>query len=357
MSEKLFDEAAFIASAKADEKARAFFQANEATEACIEMFLKSYATHKKRIIEKGNILTSSINLYKKKPVELAWMAYKLIYRRKIFIKQCLWRAKKIDLPEVDISFVFHHWGENPLHCPFIDPPTQTELELMKRFLTREDFAVWDVDDTVHGQEYDAYRNPPQDEEPDLWDAYPKWYAYCDEHLDELDWRDLPDLKGEKEALYLKAGKKKKTAPVTTSVPPARKKKIDYEEEEQMVLALAEHLGDEFTAQYLKDRQYVHSNEITIDVRNAIHYLQTPHGELIPMPADNDWFSAVKRSAEMHQARKAAELLDDIHEQYLYSKANDLLEPVDDYLEDVVEMFRENILAGRKKLGEPENFNY
>ena len=50
-----------------------------------------------------------------------------IQQKKLFIKQCLWRAEKIELPDIKISYDFQYWEQNIKNCPFLEPVTEGVL--------------------------------------------------------------------------------------------------------------------------------------------------------------------------------------------------------------------------------------
>ena len=359
MEEKLFDKQAFIQAMSTNPRANDFFTRFEANKEGISTFLNYYADHKKKVAERGNKLSPEIQYWKDQAKEMAWLAYKIICRRKIFIAQCLWRAYELKIPEVGISYEFWVWGENPLHCSFIEPATSQELELMKSFLLRKDFRKWDLNQHNHGQQYDEYVETEEERKQGEPGEYPLWYTYCDEHLDEPDWRALPNLKGEKEQFYMEAVPQSTPAHQGVTQPPTEEKQsMSWYDQEQYAIKLAEEMGDQKTAQYMKDRIYTRKGQTGPDVDAPQRYLEVHQEEMIAIPADAHWATGLNRSAEMHQARKAAEMLDEVHEEYIYRRANNILPPKKTaYMQLITSHFQEDILQGRKHLGEPEDFNY
>ena len=63
---------------------------------------------------------------------------KEILQKKLFDMQCLWRAEKIIIPEINVSSDFRYWEANIFNCPFIEPVTENEIEIILKHLTKEE---------------------------------------------------------------------------------------------------------------------------------------------------------------------------------------------------------------------------
>ena len=60
-------------------------------------------------------------------VEAATKHLKVIQQKKLFDKQCLWRAEKIKIDGLQLCCEFLLWENNILNCPFIDPVSEEDL--------------------------------------------------------------------------------------------------------------------------------------------------------------------------------------------------------------------------------------
>ena len=60
-------------------------------------------------------------------VEPATNHLNVIQHKKLFDKQCLWRAEKIKIDGLQLCCEFLQWENNILNCPFIDPVSEEDL--------------------------------------------------------------------------------------------------------------------------------------------------------------------------------------------------------------------------------------
>lgn len=229
---------------------------------------------------------------------------------------------------------------------------------MQAFLSQPEFRQWDLEYHDDWQDYDKYlTTPAEDVKP--WDRYPSWYAFCDEHGADPDWRSFPNIRGPKEQAYLEVGleaSRKRMAAKRSKK--ESKKYMDYGNRYLMAAELADSLGDTSTAQYLRDRHKVYEGQLYPDVDVASMYFETFHAEKFPVRAHKNWGEGLNMAAEQFFARRAAEALEDTHEEYVYRKANDLLEKEDfKHMQIIGGRYLAYILEGRKLNGEPEDLNF
>lgn len=146
--------------------------------------------------------------------------YYIILQKKLFNLQLLWRAGKIDIPEIQISFDFMVWNDYLLSCPFIEPVTANEISVMKRFLMDDNFSD-EVGFLIGWQDYDALT---QKNEEDDYDYMPPWYEFYDQQMGTGSLLLLPNLRGEKEKeyqeIYWKWKHKQPPDPIIPVEPPA-----------------------------------------------------------------------------------------------------------------------------------------
>jgi len=183
----------------------------------IREFCWEYAKQKTDLINSAKLYSDPF--VDRKEYWLNWYTeniFKLILQKKLFNMQLLWRAEKIDIPEIDIAFDFHLWENNILICPFLEAVTAGELKVMKDFLMNDNFS--DELGFLGGwQDYDILMQ--KSEEDDL-EYMPPWYEYYDEKMGTGALLSLPDIRGEKEEEYQQVYRKWKQKQPPDPVVPA-----------------------------------------------------------------------------------------------------------------------------------------
>jgi hypothetical protein len=208
------------------------------------------------------------------------------------------------------------------------------------------------------QDYEDYVIEP-DEDINLKMDYPHWFAHCDAHGTDPEWRSLPDIRGLKEQAYMKAARDSRTAHKVAETPKKEtKKSLHYNDKDLMAAELADLLGDTTTAQYIRDKYDARKGQLYPDVDVALMYFEAFHTEVIPVQAHENWGEGLNLAADQFFARRAAAVLEETHEEYLYRKANDLLEEEEhNFYRRISDRYREIILKGRMKKGEPGDLNF
>ena len=137
-----------------------------------------------------------------------------------------------------------------------------------------------------------------------------------------------------------------------------KKSLHYNDRELMAAELADLLGDTTTAQYIRDKYDARKGQLYPDIDVALMYFEAFHTEEFPVQAHENWGESLVMAADQFFARRAAAVLEETHEEYLYRKTNNLLEKEkDNYLGGIADRYREVILKGRMKKGEPRDLNF
>lgn len=358
MNKPPFDPEVFVREMLKDEHAIAFFKNFDVESDHIKKFLTAYSKHKARVIEEGDGFTRHIHQMGEEHKKMAWNAYGAILNRKLFILQCRWRAEQVVLKDIAVSYDFWYWGRDPYICPFIDEVTAEELELMKGFLLQPAFSRRDLERVDNWQAYDEYVASPE-ESTNSWNEYPKWFDYCDAHGSDPDWRSLPDIRGQKERAYLYGDRDARTTPEAADTSEKETKKdLHYNDKELMAAELADLLGDMTTAQYIRDKYDARRGQLYPDVDIALMHFEAYHTEKFPVQANDNWGVGLNLATDQFFARRAAEVLEETHEEYIYRKANDLLKKDErNFFGRITAQYREIILEARKEKGEPADFNF
>ena len=79
-----------------------------------------------------------------------------IQQKKLFDKQCQWRAETFTHPAIETTSDFNYWEKNILNCPFIDPITEEDVALYIEFL--QEYLGEDLTFLGRWQDYNSYNS-------------------------------------------------------------------------------------------------------------------------------------------------------------------------------------------------------
>jgi len=273
--------------------------------------------------------------------ELIWV----IQQKKLFDTQCLWRAGKLEIPEVLICRDFDYWSENIKNCPFIDPITQQEVELLQQFIQSPDyeegFLEWN-----DWQNYDTFKEEYLGDGNLL--SMPEWYYFYNIQRGTEALLLLPDTKNELEEEYIDIGIESltpeerdklfdnaydddeidTTMEATEDDPlPERKKHSNEEYDSRPYLFYGDEEIDKFIAQFenaeMKEIHQIKNNLYTkkdIDVWDLIELKDTMHflkyaGENYPMQPYYCWRKGIIKLYNQFKNDKISEALPMVFEEY------------------------------------------
>ena len=252
----------FIREIKKNPDAQKYFEQYKPDS--VNQFINNFASAKARFVYHSEYYFKEIH---KSPElryrELTDNCLNFILQKKLFNLQLLWLAEKITFPEVRIFWDFSYWHHNIRNCPFLEPITQNEIDIMKEFLRSDDC---DLADNEGGYEPHFFFNDfmNQDEDGDF-DCMPDFFEFYDIRMGTGSLLSLPDIRGKKEDHYhiLSANKRNKEREEEIAKNPLPPYVPDppslYSDDEQMALFAEQfedpifnlyfkHLGDEARAQ-------------------------------------------------------------------------------------------------------------
>jgi hypothetical protein len=287
----------------------------------------------------------------------------LILQKKLFNMQLRWRAGRLVIDEIDITYDFQFWEKHITSCTFIPTITIGELELMKEYLLR-----FDEDDEVgeHFMECQDYDSITQKNEYDDMDKLPDWYDFYDSRMGTRMLLLLPNLKGAKEEFYFDISRRPFVAanPSVNSPGPLPylygfgADIFDFSkhfEKDKYFSALFKY----YKYYEEKDRRRPNSD----DLKETVQYLLTADRPIY-MKSHLTWDKALMAAAKEYRNTKIVEALDFAFEEYLMMKDLGLYkdkspeEVTKEYDKNlIVQLFREKILEGRVQNDEPKDFNY
>lgn len=300
----------------------------------------------------------------------AKMALHAILQKKLFNVQLKWRAGQLkfdsnpadlNTPGLDVCMDFYFWQNHIASCPFIEPVTEFEKEIMKEYLLTEVNGDLDVfDPYVQWQDY--YLVTDRDEDG-FFEDMPDWYEFYDLRTGTGSLLILPDLKGEKESFYYRLARAEQVSG-----------NASYEEEYdkpglfgygQDIIDFARKFEtDKYVRQLFRgyEARYRRTNRLVTpeDIEYAIDELASADRK-VTFPAHLNWDEAIVYAAGKYRNTKTAEFLDAVYEEYLMRIELGMAatEPYAKLVEEYSKFgpAKKIILEARVKNGEPADFNY
>ncbi len=307
-----------------------------------------------------------------------------IQQKKLFDKQCLWRAEQFKHPAIETTQDFFYWECNVLNCPFLDPVTQEDVDLYISFL--ETYFGENLSFLGSWQDYDSYNsdrptiikmmNKPVEEndaeeedaeEEDTADELmPPWYQFYDTHRGGGSLLLLPDVRKPKELAYANAAiieeqkeyEKKPAAPVDP------RPSLNLHEDGMLL---------DFIEEYEKDSKEVldayHINEDPDqDDEGLEEALEDAWFKLSdckePFPIARgitDWREALIMTAEQWEHKSIIKLLPIVYDEYIFRRQCGIEHPYDKQqaqtYREMADNYKARILRGRQLKGEPMDFNF
>ena len=335
----------------------------------IDSFIKSYASKKTHLVQCYEFYLqtylekeSSDLSYQKKSEDLL-MA---ILQKKLFNMQLLWRSGDLNIDGIEICYDFQFWEKHIASCPFIDPITENEVEMIKDFLLLDsEVDQIDIYCGVSWQDYDG--NMTRDEQGSLKNM-PEWYDFYDLIMGTGTLLHLPNYKGAREEFYMSLTREENRK----NNPP----KNEYNPDPKpMIIGYGRDITD--------FAQYFESDKYFIELFKYYSFYQEmgnrdPNGEDISeaieilFNADRpihfqshlNWDKAILEAVRRYSNTRIVEAIDFVFEQYnlmkdlrisTYENEETIRE---EYEKDIiVGIYRDAILKGRVLNGEPADFNY
>lgn len=325
-------------------------------------FLKHYIDRKYMWFKYGDFHIEQSEKLRSKWLTSATEALALIMQKKVFDMQCLWRAGKLEIEGVDITFDFELWSNMILDFPYADI-AEDDVEMMKEFLRSDNGEHEHIDENFYDwQNYDELIRGIEEY------GLPDWYEFHNEREGSGQFAFLEDIRSEKEEFYrriffnqqekerIEAGK-----PAHTFVHDDRPVMDYYELDVQREFVAK--FEDRETRKYFEAYSENYGNSETDEGERAeddFAFLME-WDEKIPVEAADDFRVALRRAVVRFKAEKTLEALPDAWSQYRFNRQMGLssysTEEAKHRQEDVRNSIANQILDGRVINGEPRDFNY
>lgn len=311
------------------------------TESSADNFLEYYASEKATFLERGKFLRdrqlSNEAHFRNRAEKFYWQ----IAQKKLFNLQCQWRAGQIDLP-VEVSIEFHYWEKNIKACPFNDPVTSEDLEVMLKFLKKPHsdteeylFEEW--------QDYDGYKS-----QGEFGAEYPDWYEFYDNHMG-THLLSLPNIRGAEEERYLDAWRAEKFKDYKE---PPKPEKPDIFYDSETTLAFIKAVEPYKILDFYRMYDAYRNEANTFSDLHEIWDILSREEEEVVVPQGR-FPEVLYETLHQLQAKKMERLLPMVMQENEERKAMGISYPVKGKVEDddLVKMLREGIKRGKQLLGE------
>lgn len=333
-----------------------------------ESFAETYKWKKANWIEYGDMYLRHEEERLFKYQNIAEQCLWQIQQKKLFNLQCEWRADKIKIPEIEMTWDFKIWENNIKNCSFIDPISEEEVELYKQYIICEDFEKELLDMMRDWQDYDEYKENQEDDDDDE-NIMPEWYQFYDSRRGTGTLISLPDIRGEKEEFYrdihFKHERQKQQEEIERQKREGTYKEHTYDKRPYMG-AYGEYL-DEFVNLFEdeKIKRFYRAYELMgsdldedDELQEAITSLLEAN-EKIEIEGWYDWREAIIKTARKYERKQIYNFMDGAYNEYLQRRAMGISyeKPKEQHNESLSEMIRTQIFHGRKLNGEPEDFNF
>ncbi|GHT23890.1 hypothetical protein FACS189430_07890 [Bacteroidia bacterium] len=331
----------------------------------VASFIQGYVRKKISIVQQYDFFERKYQ--EKETNELVYIKYakktlEAIQQKKLFNAQLLWRANQLKIDGIDISWEFKEWENHVFECPFIKPVQNHEIELMKEYLTNSyaDDCYDVLVDYVPWQDYDEMTE--KNEEGDM-DNMNEWYEFYDGRMGTGTLLILPNLKGQKEEFYLSLCRNRST----TDTEPAPVAEVKHH-----LMAFGQDIVD-FAAMYETDKYMVklfkgyevdwRENDKTPEpenIRYAVEVLLSADRS-IHLSGHLNWDEGIMYATKKYKGTKTAEALDMVYEDYkMRLELGFSNQPEQKYkfdMSDIISGIKKQILKGRMRNGESEDFDY
>ncbi|MFM1745000.1 MAG: hypothetical protein RLZZ630_937 [Bacteroidota bacterium] len=346
---------------------REFF--NQFNPSSVEGFIRHYSKRKALYMVRGEeflrVEDSQSFRYKLIAEQGLWS----IQQKKLFNLQCQWRAEQIQLKGIEHSTQFMLLSTHIQHCTLISPVTKDEVEMYRNYLCSEQAEL-----VVHydnWQDYEGFKAEYQSDripgvDAEVEEQVPAWYRYYDEKAGSAHFMDLPDIRGEKENRYRSIHRQRQLEKLKEDNP---SKKLDdrpylsiYDTE--LLESFVKRFEDRQTLRYCKAvERFQKKMDANLEVDAAIEILKTA-AKAIPVSAHSDWRQALVQSAQRFELEQVSDLMPLVFEEYQFHLDNGinftqryLDRKREEYVSQLCEKARQQILEGRRILNEPENFRF
>ena len=324
-----------------------------------------------------------------------------IQQRKLFEKQCEWRAEQFTHPTLEVVDDFKYWEYNVLNCPFIDPITPEDVELYIEFMNTyfgenlaflahwQDYDTYctdritvvgqmhkaeedEEDDNEENNEEDFYdEEEDDDDEKEIGKLMPPWYLFWDERRGAGNYRMLTDVRKPKELVYIRLAHEEehKIALEKQKVnPPDTRKYFNLFKKEDLISFIQQYENPTERDEILKAYEVNQRIWWDEEEENAMYWVKEAWDDLgdcwekFPIaPNITDWKEALIQTAKNWQHQKLIRLIPIAYDEYLFRMETGIEQPYNreqaEHYRGFADRSKASILRGRELMGEPRDLDF
>jgi hypothetical protein len=328
----------------------------------VNSFLDNYLNQKLSWVKYGDMYAKMKEEEELQFENEAYQYLEMIQQKKLFNLQCEWRAEKVELEDIVLTYDLFAWGDDILNCTLIEPINEDDIAFCQHYLYTGNLYDEDAEIDPDWQDYDSIKEGYQTDNREGY--YPAWYEFCDEQKGTGVYLLMPDIRGEKEAfyrgLYFDERDAKEQVAEELARQPAINNKPSLSTYDDKVM---EYLIHKFESKQLQQQykacKWGISDSYEEERMQVLFKLLSKAEEPVPIEANSNWLEALELAVAKYKRKKVAEALPGVWEQYMMNVEMGIAFHVDrasihKQLRDIV---GKQILTGRRLNGEPEDFNF
>lgn len=335
----------------------------------VKQFIKDYAREKGSWLRFGEMYIrkelNSANDFR----ERAWQGLWEIQQKKLFNLQCLWRAEKIVLPDVESIYDFMYWQDVIKTCPFLDPISEEEVDLYKLYLKSNNARI-ENSKWISWQNYDSFKQDYLGDNDES--ILPDWYEFYDNRMGTGSLFLLPDIRGIKERKYLIKGRdyekevrKEIYSALTLPVVPGDPRPLIDNSDLNLDSFIKEFEKDKLLLEYhrLYKNEHFKEDSYDVDVIEIVYKLDEIE-EILPIKTHWNWKEAIEQVWNDFPIFMTHESMDSVYEDYLFRLNSGIPFEMNEYeLREIqkggatTKLLKQMVLEGRRLKDEPMDFNF
>ena len=329
----------------------------------VEGFISYYATQKVNWFRYSNVHANWEKRKSEKWYEIARGLIASIQRNKVLHLIARWGNYEIKVPEAKSFYDFEKWIYNPFICPYIEPVQMHEIETTQRFIhTLGDERVTYLE-LSHASVHTLLILGDPDHTPDCYD-YPLFFRYLDREygLEHLKAKAPERMRKEQDYVWGYRNHLKQQQPPAKPVASDEKLRLNHWERPVMDKFIAACETPKFKRMYKMKRWWDNRNDFGELAERELDDLSGSPSHL-PIESNDDWREAIVNTAEQYDRQQVLECLPLAYKEYVERLKQE--KPFTDWAKEDkyprseawYEKYLTELLAGRKLMNEPEDFNF
>ncbi|MBS4028993.1 MAG: hypothetical protein KGZ58_10180, partial [Ignavibacteriales bacterium] len=267
--------------------------------------------------------------------------------------------------EIETTVDFVYWESDIENCPFLEPITEEEIELYISYVLSNDFQE-ELHWLSNWQDYTEYKNNyTRDDDETI--IIPEWYMFYDGRKGTSGLMSLPDVRGEKEKVYIdlvrnksRIEREKKAAETPPSKPDTRPY-ISFADM-RIIEDFIKQFEEPKLLKYFRVVERNLTSEKEEEVEQAFEFLKRVP-DLVEIESNDDWRDGIIKAAKKCQRTFLANELENAFREY--RNRIDIGIPFEPHLDkqyrdsmkELAKSHKQNLIEGRILNGEPGDLDF